>query len=87
MIKVGGVTQDITADTVDLTVYIPQSGTVFTKEGDVSAGDGIVTFDFTTEDTNIKPGSYSYEIRWTLSNGESHVIRSSSFKMIKSYTT
>jgi ABC-type phosphate/phosphonate transport system substrate-binding protein len=80
-IKFEGVTQDISADTVTLTVKgnIDNSDAqaVLQKDADVATdgADGVAAFELTNTETEvITPGSYPYDVIWYRGVDEEYLV-------------
>lgn len=79
-LKFNGVTPDIKSDTVSIIFKKRKTDldslAVLNKDADVyTEGNlGIATFTLSIEDTAISPGSYFYEIKWTVFGAIAEVV-------------
>lgn len=78
--KIGGVAQNITADTVTFRMKSnatdSDANAALTKTADVttSGASGIAAFELTPTNTAIDEGNYTADIVWELSTGEEYVV-------------
>ena len=77
-LSVDGVVQDITLDTVTVTLKkdTVDASTVIEKNADVaiSGAAGKAIFELTTTETNIAERRYVIDVLWVLANGDKYVV-------------
>jgi len=75
-------TPDISSDTVTIAFKSQKSladaAAEITSTADVATAGatGVATFNISDENTNVQPGKYNYEIKWTKSGGDVHILES-----------
>ena len=89
----GTTIQVITGATLWLTVKKDpenelDAAAVLQKDGEVVSGDnGTAKFDLDKDDTDITPGTYTYDIQIRLSDEKNYTLAKDNFKVIQDVTT